>query len=480
MNCLLSFCVLIVLIFSATYGQYSAAKLDSFILAKMQQYHFPGLQACIVNRDSLLWKGNYGYANITQNKLVTDSTIFYLASVSKPVTGTAIMQLWEQGSFGLDDDINNYLPFAIRNPWYPNDTITFRMLLTHTSSIRDDWTILNQLVSWGVDYPESLESFLNNYLLSGGNHYTSGNWYGYPPGSEYNYSNVGVSIIGLLVEILTNTSFENYCQDSIFIPLGMTETSWFLANLDYNSIATPYTYSGGTYTPQPHWGKPNYPSGQLRTSSIHLSQFLRAFMKMGQYQNTRILDSATVALMTKVQNPVISPGMGLIWGINEHNIPNVGTRIVCAHRGSLSYGASTLFGFVLGTGENVGAVILANKKDNDGIYEIGIDLLSYGLLNYTGIGDNMTNTPSEYVLKQNYPNPFNPSTTIEFSIPKTEFVSLKIYNMLGQEVSTLVSDKLTTGEYKYTWDAGTLASGVYLYHLQAGNYFETRKLILLR
>jgi len=88
--------------------------------------------------------------------------------------------------------------------------------------------------------------------------------------------------------------------------------------------------------------------------------------------------------------------------------------------------------------------------------------------------------PNDFVFSQNYPNPFNPITNIEFSIPKTEFVSLKIYNLLGQEVATLVSDKLITGNYKYEWDAGLLASGVYMYKIEAGSFTQTRKLILMK
>jgi N-acetylneuraminic acid mutarotase len=85
-----------------------------------------------------------------------------------------------------------------------------------------------------------------------------------------------------------------------------------------------------------------------------------------------------------------------------------------------------------------------------------------------------------FALEQNYPNPFNPTTAIEFSIPKSAFVSLKIYNILGEEVATLVSEKLVTGRYKYNWDASALASGVYFYRIQAGNYVEAKKMILLR
>jgi hypothetical protein len=99
----------------------------------------------------------------------------------------------------------------------------------------------------------------------------------------------------------------------------------------------------------------------------------------------------------------------------------------------------------------------------------------------TGIEGQITeHIPKRYMLYQNYPNPFNPGTTIEFDLPKTSEVSLKIFNILGEEVTTLVSDRLSTGSYSYDWDVGKLASGVYLYRLKAGDYVETRKMVLMR
>jgi hypothetical protein len=85
-----------------------------------------------------------------------------------------------------------------------------------------------------------------------------------------------------------------------------------------------------------------------------------------------------------------------------------------------------------------------------------------------------------YRLKQNYPNPFNPSTTIEFTIPQYGFVSLKIYNLLGEEVVTLLSASLLSGSYKYEWNASGLASGLYLCRLEAGDYVGVRKMILMK
>jgi uncharacterized repeat protein (TIGR02543 family) len=87
--------------------------------------------------------------------------------------------------------------------------------------------------------------------------------------------------------------------------------------------------------------------------------------------------------------------------------------------------------------------------------------------------------PTEYGLSQNYPNPFNPSTTIRYQVPQAAQVSLKVYNTLGEEVSTLVSDVQDAGFYQLQW-APQLPSGVYFYQLQAGSYIQSRKMILLK
>jgi len=86
--------------------------------------------------------------------------------------------------------------------------------------------------------------------------------------------------------------------------------------------------------------------------------------------------------------------------------------------------------------------------------------------------------PEANLLYQNYPNPFNQSTTIRFSLLKSLFVSLKIYNFLGKEVNTLISEYRSAGEYEVEWNAEDLPSGIYLYRLETGDYVETRKLIL--
>ena len=86
----------------------------------------------------------------------------------------------------------------------------------------------------------------------------------------------------------------------------------------------------------------------------------------------------------------------------------------------------------------------------------------------------------DYNLSQNYPNPFNPNTAIEFALPKTELVSLKVFNILGQQVTTLVSEKSYPGVHKYEWQTDNLPSGIYYCRLQVGEFEQVRKMILLR
>ena len=111
-----------------------SVELDSFIIRTMQSHHIVGHAGCAIKNGRIVYFKNSGYANLEQQRPVNDSTLFMLASISKTFVATAIMQLWEDGLFSLDDDINQYLPdgFVIRNPSYPEDPITFTQLLIHS------------------------------------------------------------------------------------------------------------------------------------------------------------------------------------------------------------------------------------------------------------------------------------------------------------------------------------------------------------
>ncbi len=98
----------------------------------------------------------------------------------------------------------------------------------------------------------------------------------------------------------------------------------------------------------------------------------------------------------------------------------------------------------------------------------------------TGVEDKSGLNGNYFVLSQNYPNPFNPATVISFEIPSRNFVELKIYDLLGREITSLVNEEKDAGKYSIRFNGNSLASGVYFYKLTSGNYSQTKKLILMK
>ena len=99
---------------------------------------------------------------------------------------------------------------------------------------------------------------------------------------------------------------------------------------------------------------------------------------------------------------------------------------------------------------------------------------------YVSIEHQESSQTNNFSLKQNYPNPFNPTTTINFSIPKTSFVTLKVYDVLGKEIATLVNEEKHAGNYNVKFKANGLPSGIYFYRIIAGEYSQTRKMIIMK
>ena len=133
--------------------------------------------------------------------------------------------------------------------------------------------------------------------------------------------------------------------------------------------------------------------------------------------------------------------------------------------------------------ENFGLINFSSEDDNR-IYDYSlkgavINGLIYGDTTVTGI-ENENVLPTEFILSQNYPNPFNPSTTINYEIPKSSLVTLKVYDVLGREVATLVNEEKQAGRYNVTFNASKYSSGVYFYRITAGDFSQIKKMVLLK
>src|SRR5262249_9304440 len=292
---------------------------------QLEDLDVPGVAAVIIKNGRVVCASAAGMANIEQKLPATTDTLFMIASVSKTITATALMQLYEQGKFKLDDDINQYLPFKVRIPEAPNAPITFRQLLTHSSSIGDNVTYVNcpgscsygsslsPFVTKGADSPISLADLMKGYLTPGGAYYDPiENFDANPPGTKSEYSNMGIVLAGYLVEVISGVPFDQYCRDNIFTPLGMTKTSWRLAGIDQSVLAMPYDKDDSGFTPYGQYGEPDYPDGMLRTSVNELARFLIAYMQGGRFEGRQILKPATVQEMLRSQTS-LDPSQGFAW-----------------------------------------------------------------------------------------------------------------------------------------------------------------------
>tara|TARA_Y100001970_G_scaffold271364_1_gene366519 strand:- start:6026 stop:7528 length:1503 start_codon:yes stop_codon:yes gene_type:complete len=400
-------------------------ELLQFIESIMQTHLIPGLSVSIVKDGNIVWEKYFGHANIDEDIIVDEHTMFILSSISKTITTTALMQLYEQGLFMLDDNINDYLSFDVIHPDYQDNSITFKMLLSHTSGIKDNWSVMPY---YDGDSELELGYYLKEYLTPEGDFYGSNsNFTNSMPGTNYVYSNIGAALIGLLVEEIADQSFDEYCNDNIFEPLEMDNAFWFLSEIENsNQIALPYQITGGNgntcfdigcgiydesnscfcdtacidyddccsdydevcgengtgssldnLMEYQHYGYSDYPSGQLRTTSNNLAKFMSAYINGGIYNGVRILDFETIDLIKNIHYPMVNSTQGLIWYYKNEN-----GRTLFGHNGG-DVGSSTDM-FISFTG-NVGVVLLTNSNNYNAMIQIEDALFSYAEENNFGL-----------------------------------------------------------------------------------------------
>ncbi len=309
------------------------------LTSQLSKLHSPGLSAAIVKNGQVVCTAVAGMADTTKNIPVTPDTDFLWASVSKTVTVTALMELFDQGKFKLDDDINKYLPFKVSIPSCPNTPITFRELLTHTSSIKDNNLSVGDNVDNSVpgDSPILLADFVKGYLTPGGTYYKrKKNFKKSCPGTVSDYSNIGITLAGYLVEVLSGQSFCQYTQNNVFTPLDMPNSSFKLAGLNQSLIALP-NGNGILY------GEPDYPAGMLRTTPTLLGHLLIMYMQGGQYNGKQILKSTTVQRILTSQTALGSASSnGITQGLVWYTVNTFGP-ITWGHDGDDNGAASNMF-----------------------------------------------------------------------------------------------------------------------------------------
>jgi CubicO group peptidase (beta-lactamase class C family) len=217
---------------------------------------------------------------------------------------------------------------------------------------------------------------LEEYLTPGGEFYSSSNnfYNAIKPGTSFNYCNIGVALVGYLVEILSDKPFDEYCQMYIFDPLYMDETAWFLKDLNIDNIAIPYDYNDDwDLEAYEHYGKCYWPSTQLRTSSLQLCNFMISMLNDGTFESNSILNEETVDLIFSPQFTDIPGAIDMIgiiwWGEDDWD------ELYWSHIGSSS-GVSTKI--CIYPSDDIGIIVLTNGPEINPLDYIIIQLYNYG------------------------------------------------------------------------------------------------------
>lgn len=296
----------------------------------MEKHGAIGGAAAVVKDGAVVWAGGMGVRDKARNLPVDEHTMFRVASISKVVLGTALMQLWEQGKFQLDDDISDLLGFEVSNPHHPNVGITVRQLMTHTGSVYEEQTPAAEQAYTAFlrdSRTSSQPPAIRELLCPGGTYYTEELWAPWRAGEKFEYSNLGTGILATILERLSGERFDQYVQKYICAPLQM-KASFNIHDLaDINQLSVLYdehhqprvddyggvvpasvdlsTYAIGTN------GMIFSPQGGLRASVLDLTKLLLAHqnggeltvpsIKSGEQVSAQILHEETVDLMHREQ-----------------------------------------------------------------------------------------------------------------------------------------------------------------------------------
>lgn len=262
------------------------AAIDAYVEAQMKDIHLPGVALGIIQGNQIVYLKGYGIAD-PSGRPVTAQTPFWLASLAKPVTALAIMQLVEAGKVELDAPIQRYLPYFRLGDEQAAAALTVRHLLNQTSGISfatSEETFPSQAYfEWT---PEQRVRELSDKALS------------HPVGTTYQYSNVNFTILALIVETISGQSFESYVQEHIFNPLEMNQSTYYQAEAIPPDSAAGYQQWFGNPVakniPLPRSGNGG---GGLIASAEDMTHFMIAQLNEGRYGNVTVLSPVGIAEM---------------------------------------------------------------------------------------------------------------------------------------------------------------------------------------
>ena len=342
-----------------------------------------------------------GKSNVSLEINVTDSTRYRIASISKLVTAIGLMRLYEQGLFGLDDDVSTALGFSFRNPAYPAVPITYRMVLSHTSSLQDGTGYADFL---SATYSTTPPPPISELALPGGDWYTTNLWRTEQPGTYFTYSNANFGVVGTLIEALSGQRFDVYMREQVLLPLGINGSYNVQDLASVDDLAVLYRNStpqadnfNGVMPPAPDLSQYMIgsnglffaPQGGLRVSALELARFAILIKNAGTFDGTALLQPGTVSLMLGDEwtwngsNGDNYYGLFRSWGLGVH-------RITAQSNGDIIFPSVAMFGHAgeayglisdlyVDPSTGFGLVFITNGYTSGNAYQIGSTSAFYGV-----------------------------------------------------------------------------------------------------
>jgi CubicO group peptidase (beta-lactamase class C family) len=311
-------------------------KLDAMLEESIKNEELPGLVALIVRNGKIVYHSAKGFADVESGKAMQKDAIFRIASQTKAITSTAVMMLWEEGKFRLDDPISKFIP-EFKNPQVlqnfrygdtsyttvaANKEITIRHLLTHTSGL--GYGVIDGDERMRMIYNKAgiIDLYTTENISIGGNvkklaklplHHN--------PGEKYTYSE-GLDVLGYLVEIVSGKPFDQFLRERLFEPLGMQDTWFYLPEAKASRLVTIHRKANGKWEGFPTtFYEPNYPitgakrffsgGAGLSSTAKDYATFLQMYLNGGELNGVRILSRTTIETMMQNQT-------GNLWGGGKH------------------------------------------------------------------------------------------------------------------------------------------------------------------
>jgi CubicO group peptidase (beta-lactamase class C family) len=349
-------------------------KAEDDIRQIMKDQDILGMAVAVVKKGDIIYSNSFGYNNVEQSRMLANSDIFRIASISKSFSATSIMQMVEAKKISLDDDFGKLVGFKIRNPNFPDQVITLRMVMSHTSSINDSQGYFNL----DVINPDKNPDWAKSYNT-------------YAPGSDYEYCNLAYNMIGAVIERVSGERFDNYVKNHVLTPLGLYG-GYNVDSLDKGKFVTLYDYDAKNkkYIPSPQaytsrsaeiskyvmgYTTPIFsPTGGMKISATDLAKYMVMHMNGGKANGTRIISKkSSKTMQTKIAD---EENYGLALGVNRDDvIPGVK---MTGHTGS-AYGLYSIMFF--NPKEDFGFVVIVNGSSTAGKYTKGLRTIMYSTIN---------------------------------------------------------------------------------------------------